>query len=294
MATPIKTRIEALQRAHDTATTEVTELEAKIRTLEEERAALKLPASMSGASTPAERRASEIGSQVSTMRASIEDLTKHKIRSLEKRLNYLIKAESAPRDMAAARAANAKALEEIAGFAARRQQVETKLAAMLEETKSANEQVDEAERLAGQTYAQAVADGNESAMEAACTSLKEAQETRLLIERRTKRQNVVIEAMTAEIARLESEESEAEARAQAARVAFFDAVKLKYAEQWDAAVEQLSIAGANLSAAAQLANHSVRHLFSDLKIQYMEPELSFLHGDRIRRQGEELELPESL
>ncbi|MBC9071840.1 hypothetical protein IAI53_07650 [Thauera sp. CAU 1555] len=295
MATSIKTRIEALQREHDAAVAEVADLEAKISALEAERASIKLPTGgHTSQVTEPERRFSALGGQIETARSRVNDLTRDTIAGLQKRMAYLRKVESCGRDMDAARTDYAAAKSEIATIAARHTQVQNRLAAMQAEQDTAAAQFDEAEQIAAQAYAQSVAEGNERAMQEADARLKDAQEARAVFDQQVRRQQAVIDALNAELTRLEGDEREAEARADDARKAFGAAVQLRYAAQWDAAVDQLEIAGARLAAAVSLAGGSTYYLFRELKVQRREPGMPDLYGERILRQGEELELPESL
>jgi chromosome segregation ATPase len=295
MATSTKPRLEALQHEHDVATAELTELTEQISALEDEQSRIKLPAAAAqGAASDAERRFGDLGAQLSTMRARVDDLTRHQLRRLEKRLEHLRRSETCARDMDAARSAHAAAKDEIAVISARRAQVESRLTAMQHERSSASGKFCEAEQLAAQVFAQSVSEGNARAIEAAETRLKAAQAARMTFEQEARHQQAVIDALQAEVARLQSAEHAAEGRLKAAREAFGQAVELKYAVKWDAAVDQLALAGASLAAARRISNGETYYLFRGLKVSRQEPDLSELTAASIIRQSEDLVLPESL
>ena len=294
MPPAIKTKTESLQDEIAKVNSEIAALDDHIAALSAEYADIRLPQNYQGAATPAHIRAREIDATLSREQATVNDLRNFKLPDLAKRLAFCLKTDSAESDIKAARTAHAAARIESQSITVRRDQVAAKLTALQSQLASASAQTDAAAKAAAEVYAQAVASGDEKAQKTADAALKAAQDTVEATQEHAQRQRVVLDALQAEIAKLDDLDCAAKARAKEARFQLGTAIEAKYAAQWDDLVEQLSLIGARIVAARSLAGADTYYLFDKLNIDRLAPNAGSLTGRSIRRLAEEITFPEAV
>lgn len=247
---------------------------------------------LGNSASPEERlRASEMHQGISEARGRLEHLEKHVIPSLEKRLSYYVRANAAAIDIQAARRAQVDVQDEVKSIAGARDQVQARIAAVQAEIDTSTAEALAAEQAAAIAYADAVASGAGEAQHLADEALRAASADSTSTEQNNVRRRVVLAALQAEAAKLDTRDAEVRARGDEAKKSLSRALEIQFAMQWDAAVEQLAQAGAGMSAARKLGGFERQSIFSrDLRVPRMSPDSRALYRDDIHLLGDNLDL----
>lgn len=264
---------DALRQQLATMNDELQALDQKIMTKEARFAELRprLPQTNGGPQTDVQIEFSELGAAISEARARHEHLSRHEVPTLEKRLKVILEAEGADREIRAANAERAAALDESGAHEARRGHILAKIAEIQGELEAASAQAADAEKSAAATYARAVVEGDEGAQQAADAQFRSAQDAVDLVEHLAARKRVVLGALQDEAAKLAALQSDARGRVEAAEDRLSRSLEVKLAAEWDATVEQLARIGARLGAARRMRRESLYGVLRGLSVNRMMP-----------------------
>ncbi|MEO4012265.1 hypothetical protein [Pseudomonas rossensis] len=204
---------------------------------------------------------------------------KRELYRLDKLITWQRDTENADATIKASRKKIIVAQKEITKLDSTREKVDGKLAKVSGEISQLQARAVEGEQNAAKDYAAALAKGDDGAEQAAQIKLERAGEAVDDAQRKALRQQPIVNALTVELAAIDSAKAEALEQLQALENEQLNAVRLKLIAEWDAAAKALIGLGGKLSATARYGSGTTT-LLDDLHI----PLFSLGSRDSINRQ----------
>lgn len=235
------------------------------------------------------RRATEASATMSEVGGRVNSIT-DQVAMIDKRLAFLESGTGAPAEIRAAKKALEAIEAETAKLGGQRAQVAAKLALLRETAEQAAALASAAEQAASQAYASAVADGDDKAQQAAMEAIERAQVDLSEAHRKASGQAGVVQALEAELAKLDEQRATLAERAEEEKAALYGAIVRKCRFEWDQATEALETAGARLMAASSLAGYYAP--LRELNVPRHAPGTADLGQRQLLRLAEGLQLPE--
>lgn len=116
------------------------------------------------------------------------------------------------------------------------------------ESEQALEKAQQAERDAASLYARSLASGDTEGEKAANSDIQKAAKQLATTDEQVRRQELILDALRAELDSIENQISAAQQQSDEARKAALSAIGLALGEEWNAAVKQLAVVGSQILA----------------------------------------------
>ncbi len=175
----------------------------------------------------------------------------NELAAIERELTYLEHAEKIGRIKAESLQAMSEATDQVSALEKKKAYVTKRLQSIQSEADTALEKAQQAERNAATSYARSLANGDSEGEKAANDDMQKASKQLATTDEKVRRQDLVLNALQAELDALDTQLTAAQKGREDAKAAALDAVEFALREKWDAAAEQLAALGGRLVAISQ-------------------------------------------